>query len=88
LWENLSHIQDSPGAPIEITFTYQPGPNLLRVQRFIDDKTAQNVPLNEGYFHVPEEQGIYYYGVSAFWQSSDGKYSEGDTSSAFVVEVK
>ncbi|MDQ1914338.1 hypothetical protein RAC89_28575 [Paenibacillus sp. GD4] len=42
----------------------------------------------ENYFNVPEEKGIYYYGVSAFWKSSDGKYSEGDTSSAFVVEVK
>lgn len=74
-------------ADILVSFAYKPEPNELSIQQFGDDKTIQ-IPLKNGSFSAPKEKGIYYYGISAFWTTDDGKYSKGDTSSVFVIEVK
>jgi hypothetical protein len=76
----------TPEANIKISFDYKPGPTQLNVQQFQDDKIVE-VPLKDGYFNAPKEKGIYYYGLSAYWKTDDGKYSKGDTSSVFVIEV-
>lgn len=77
----------TPEANIKISFDYKPAPTQLNVHEFKDDKTVE-VPMKEGYFISPKEKGIYYYGVSAYWKTDDGKYSKGDTSSVFAIEVK
>lgn len=46
------------------------------------------VPLNDGYFKALKEKGEYYYVISAYWESDDGKSSNGDTSSVFVIAVQ
>jgi hypothetical protein len=74
-------------ASIKISFDYKPGPTELNVQQFLDNNSIQ-VPLKDGYIIAPKENGVYYYGISAFWKTADGKFSEGDTSSVFVIEVK
>ncbi|EFM11956.1 hypothetical protein PaecuDRAFT_1564 [Paenibacillus curdlanolyticus YK9] len=76
-----------PESEIHISFEYDPAPSQVSVYQYKDDKTA-DVPLNEGRFRVPADKGVYYYGVSAYWTTEDGKYSKGDTSSVFVIEVK
>ncbi|SEB92424.1 hypothetical protein [Paenibacillus sp. GP183] len=77
----------TPEADIKVSFAYKPAPNELKEQQFVDDKTIQ-IPLNDGFFNAPKEKGIYYYGISAFWKTDDGKFSKGDTSSVFVIEVR
>jgi hypothetical protein len=72
---------------IKISFDYKPAPSQLNVQQFKNDKTVE-VPLKDGYFNAPIEKGVYYYGISAYWKTDDGKYSEGDTSSVFAIEIK
>ncbi|WP_409345208.1 hypothetical protein [Paenibacillus sp. MBLB4367] len=74
-------------ADIKVSFAYKPVPNELYIQQFGDDTTIQ-IPLKNGSFNAPKEKGIYYYGISAFWRTDDGKYSKGDTSSVFVIEVR
>jgi hypothetical protein len=74
-------------ADIKVSFAYKPEPNELSIQQFDDDKTTQ-IPLKKDSFSAPKEKGIYYYGISAFWTTDDGKYLKGDTSSVFVIEVK
>lgn len=77
----------TPEAEITVSFTYKSAPNGLNIQQFSDDKTIQ-IPLKNGSFNAPKEKGIYYYGISAFWTTEDGKYSNGDTSSVFVIEIR
>ncbi|MFE4709452.1 MULTISPECIES: hypothetical protein [Bacillales] len=77
----------TPEGDIKVSFAYKPAPNELYIQQFIDDKTIQ-IPLNKGAFNAPKEQGTYYYGISAVWKTDDGKFSKGDTSAVFVIEVK
>lgn len=76
----------TPEAKISISFEYKPAPTMVSVQEFQDDKSVE-IPLIDGFFNAPKEKGIYYYGISAFWTTDDGKYSKGDTSSVFVIEV-
>ncbi len=59
----------------------------MNIQQFIDDETLQ-IPLKNGSFNAPKERGTYYYGVSALWIIDDGKFSLGDTSAVFVIEVR
>ena len=75
----------TPEGDIKVSFAYKPAPNSLDIQQFVDEKTIQ-IPLKNGSFNAPKEQGIYYYGISAFWTTDDGKF--GDTSSVFVIEVR
>lgn len=77
----------TPEADIKVSFAYKPAPNELSVHQFDDDKIKQ-IPMKNGSFIAPKEKGIYYYGISAFWRTDDGKYSRGDTSSVFVIEVR
>lgn len=76
-----------PEGGIHVAFTYKPAPGGLTVQQFADDKEVQ-IPLQNGSFNAPKEQGVYYYGISAFWTTEDGKFSEGSSSVVFVIEVK
>ncbi len=76
-----------PEAKIKVSYDYEPAPSQVGVQQYIDEDTV-DVPLKEGYFMAPKDKGIYYYRISAFWTSEDGKYSKGDTSSVFLIEVK
>jgi len=77
----------TPEEAINVSFAYKPAPNGLDIQQFVDEKTIQ-IPLKNGSFNAPKEQGIYYYGISAFWTTDDGKFSKGDTSAVFVIEVR
>ncbi|ULO06113.1 hypothetical protein H1230_24190 [Paenibacillus sp. 19GGS1-52] len=75
------------GSAISIRFDYKPKPTQLNVYQYLND-TAISITLRDGHFDAPKESGVYYYGISAYWTSDDGKYSKGDTSSVFVIEVK
>jgi hypothetical protein len=75
------------GAIIDISFEYKPQPTLIRIKEFLNDKAIE-VPFKDGFIKVPIKKGIYYYGIEAYWTTKDGKYSNGDTSSVFVIEVK
>lgn len=59
----------------------------MNIQEFIDDETLQ-IPLENGSFKAPKEQGTYYYGISALWTADDGKFSLGETSAVFVIGVR
>jgi len=72
---------------IEVSYDYNPSPNLLTIQQF-QDEGAVDVPFQDGHFIAPTEKGAYYYGLSASWSTKDGKYSQGSTSSVFVIEVQ
>lgn len=77
----------SSGADIKVYFDYKPRPSKINIQQFQNDRTIE-VPFKDGLIKAPIEKGIYYYGISAFWFTDDGKYSKGDTSSAFIIEVR
>jgi len=77
----------SPEGEIAVSFAYEPAPNQLKIQQFIDDGTLQ-IPLKNGSFNAPKERGTYYYGISAFWTADDGKFSLGETSAVFVIVVR
>ncbi|MBD3921707.1 hypothetical protein H8B09_23275 [Paenibacillus sp. PR3] len=86
--QGVSPTPVNPGAAIKVSFSYKPKPNTLSIQQFGDEYKSTQIPFNNGSFIAPKEQGIYYYGISAYWTTADGKYSKGDTSSVFVIEVK
>lgn len=75
------------GAYIKIYFNYKPLPSQLNITQFLNDKNIE-ILMKEGFIKAPIKKGVYYYGISAFWKSEDSKYSKGDTSSVFVIEVK
>lgn len=77
----------APESNIKVSFAYKPAPTHLVVEQFQDEKNIE-IPLKDGYFQAPKEKGVYYYGLSAYWRTDDGKYSKGDTSSVFVIEVQ
>ncbi len=77
----------APGSNIKVSFDYKPAPTQVAVQQFQDEQTV-DVPLKDGSFKAPKEKGVYYYGLSAYWTTDNGKYSRGDTSSVFVIEVR
>ncbi|MFS0726465.1 hypothetical protein [Paenibacillus sp. 1P07SE] len=76
-----------PGETINIQFDYKPIPTQVSLIEFTETKPVQ-LPLDNGTFKAPSERGTYYYGISANWLSEDGKYSIGDTSSVFAIEVR
>ena len=78
----------TPEDTIKISFDYKPVPTELHVPQLQDNTMNSEVPLKEGYITAPKEKGVYYYSISAFWKTEDGKFSNGDTSSVFVIEVK
>ncbi|MDT3426605.1 hypothetical protein J2Z22_002131 [Paenibacillus forsythiae] len=61
-------------------------PNQINLVRFTKEGQSEIVMEGDS-FMAPLEQGVYYYGVSAYWKSEDGMYSAGDTSSVFKIEV-
>lgn len=84
--EGTAAVAVSPGSSIHISFDYIPVPAQVNVQQYQDNEIIE-ISLGDGSFVAPKESGIYYYGISAYWNSEDGKYSIGDTSSVFVIEV-
>ncbi|AZN39879.1 hypothetical protein [Paenibacillus albus] len=76
------------GANIHIRLEDVPVPSELIAQKFLDDNTYETVTLVDGVFKAPSSAGVYHYGVSAYWKTEDGKYSKGDSSVVFVIEVK
>lgn len=79
----------SAGEDIEVRYLIDPAPSEMYVYP-IGEKhdEIQPLPLEKGVFKAPKEPGIYYYTVSAWWKTEDGKYSKGDTSAAFAVQVR
>lgn len=77
----------TPEAKIKVLFDYEPAPSQVGVQQYLDEQTVE-VPIKDSYFYAPKEKGVYYYGTSAYWTTEDGKYSKGDTSLVFIIEVK
>lgn len=75
------------GADIKIFFNYKPQPSMIHISQYLYDKIIE-VPLKNSRIKAPAKKGIYYYGISAFWVTDDGKYSNGNTSSVFAIEVK
>ncbi|MBO7744362.1 hypothetical protein I8J29_09165 [Paenibacillus sp. MWE-103] len=78
--QGVTPITISPKEDIVISFDYKPAPNSLIVRQYVDGKSTR-ISLQDGYFHAPKEKGIYKYGISA-------DFSKGDTSSAFVIEIR
>lgn len=87
MFEGKTPTVMAPDTHIKISFDYNPGPTEMYTQQFQGNLTTP-VPLEDGYIIAPKESGVYYYGISAVWKTDDGKYSNGDTSSAFAIEVK
>ncbi|SEP10725.1 hypothetical protein [Paenibacillus sp. OV219] len=76
------------GKEIHISLEDVPVPLDLIAQQFLDNNTYETVTLADGVFKAPTAPGVYHYGVSAYWKTEDGKYSKGDSSVVFVIEVK
>lgn len=76
------------GSTIHIGLKDVSAPSSMNVQRFLDANSYETVKLVDGAFQAPSTRGVYHYGISAYWKTSDGKYSKGDSSVVFVIEVK
>ncbi|QHW31036.1 hypothetical protein GZH47_09325 [Paenibacillus rhizovicinus] len=76
------------GAPIDVSFAYKPIPAKVEVTQYFENRAGSGVPLTGGRYHAPTEPGLYYYGISAYWTSADGKYSAGDTSVVYAIRVQ
>lgn len=87
MMEGKSPAVVPPEARIDISFHHKPQPSEIRIEQFTDDGAAA-IPFTEGSITAPGAKGVYYYGISAYWRSSDGKYSNGDASSVFAIEVR
>ncbi|MFD1772874.1 hypothetical protein [Paenibacillus rhizophilus] len=75
-----------PGEQISVVFPYQQQPVQMNLVRFTGDGQTQ-IAMIGNFFTAPLEDGVYYYGVSAFWKTEDGLYSTGDTSCVFKIRV-
>ncbi|REE70473.1 hypothetical protein A8990_13027 [Paenibacillus taihuensis] len=76
------------GSTIHIGLEDVAAPSILNAQQFLDDNGYEIVKLADGAFKAPTARGVYHYGISAYWKTDDGKYSKGDSSVVFVIEVK
>ncbi|GGG58865.1 hypothetical protein [Paenibacillus radicis (ex Gao et al. 2016)] len=76
------------GSDIKVSYNYKPARAHIAIEQFQEDDKSVEIVLQDGVFQAPKEKGIYYYGIFANWLSPDGKYSEGDTSSVFVIGVQ
>ncbi|MZQ80622.1 hypothetical protein GQF01_00435 [Paenibacillus sp. 5J-6] len=77
----------NPEEDIKVSFANIPAPSGLDIHQFVDKKSMK-IPMKYGSFSAPKEKGVYYYGIFAFWTTDDGKFSKGDTSSVFAIEVR
>ncbi len=71
----------SPESEIKIEFKTKPNKNSVEVSQWFQNGRTENVPLKDNIIVVPKEEGIYIYGIFARW-------SKGDSSYAFVIEVR
>lgn len=75
------------GTLIHVAYRYNPAPDQLSVQRFINNQPV-GITLEKNSFHAPTTKGIYYYTVGANWIKQGTSYSLGDTSAAFAIEIR
>lgn len=71
----------SPESAIKIEFKTEPNKNSIGVNQWLQNGETENVPLNENIITAPKEEGVYVYDVSARWDKGDSSY-------AFVIEVR
>lgn len=85
-------LKDKPkeqvDASAQITFTFDvKHPTEINLQRF-EDGTSTDVKLTDDSFQAPQEPGVYFYNLSAFWMmEGSSTISEGSSSYVFVIEV-
>ncbi|BBH21967.1 hypothetical protein Back11_33120 [Paenibacillus baekrokdamisoli] len=72
----------SPDTLIKIKYNYSTSPSKLTVTQLEENNKSILVQLSNNCFQAPKESGVYYYEISASWQT------KGDTSSVFAIEVK
>ncbi|MBM7565909.1 hypothetical protein [Paenibacillus sacheonensis] len=75
------------GAVIDVSFAYKPAPAQVEVTQYRNDRESASIQLTNGHYLAPQKPGLYYYGISAYWKSADGKYADGDTSVIYAIQV-
>jgi hypothetical protein len=75
-------------ANVKITYEFDvKKPTEITVSRFHDGTLTQET-LNGDSFQTPQENGIYYYSLSAVWlKDKEKRISEGSSNYVFVIEV-
>jgi hypothetical protein len=75
-------------ANVQITYEFDVKmPTEITVSRF-NNGTLTQVTLNGDSFQTPQENGVYYYSLSAVWLKDKAKrISEGSSNYAFAIEV-
>ncbi|MGG0719302.1 hypothetical protein ABE096_17125 [Robertmurraya massiliosenegalensis] len=75
------------GERVTIKIDFEPQPTEIHVEQFINE-TGIEVPLEGLQFSVPEEPGVYYYSIGAWWlDEEDENVSLGDAFYAIALEV-
>lgn len=71
----------SPESELKIEFNKEPNKNTLGVNRWLNDNEVKNISLSNNVLIAPKEKGVYVYDVHARWEKGDSSY-------AFVIEVR
>lgn len=71
----------SPKSELKIEFKKEPNKNTLGVNRWLNDNEVKNISLSNNVLIAPKEKGVYVYDVHARWEKGDSSY-------AFVIEVR
>lgn len=90
LLEGKMPFQVQKGEEIKIEFDFEPKPSSIELSRMIginEGKWIKDNLVND-VLTAPNEEGIYYYDFMVHWYSEDKSNSLGDSSYAFVIEVK
>lgn len=70
-----------PESELKIEFKSKPQENTINVNKWLTNEKTEDVQIKDNMVILPKDKGIYVYDVSARWEKGDSSY-------AFVIEVK
>jgi hypothetical protein len=79
--QGLTPLVISPESKIKIEFKTEPNKNSMGANQWLQNGETENVPLNDNIITTPNKEGVYVYDVFARWDKGDSSY-------AFVIEVR
>ncbi|MFD0048839.1 hypothetical protein ACFVHQ_05820 [Actinomycetes bacterium NPDC127524] len=80
-YHDIKPIVASRQSKLKIEFKNKPKEDTLHVTQWLTNEKTENVSINDNVILLPKEKGIYVYDVSAKWKKGNSSY-------AFVIEVK
>ena len=79
--KNLKPITVSAQSELKIKYKIEPIENTLGVNRWINNKDSESIPIKRNVIRLPKEKGKHVYNVFANWDNGSSNY-------IFVVEVR